>query len=143
MGAPFADATAVERAFYVAFAACDLQGMSEVWADQQEAVCIHPGGPALRGKARILESWQEILGGTSPPSIRHRELQRFAHGALSVHLVEELIVPSGAGPEGGTRVLATNVYGYLGDSWRMLEHHASLPLVTKRPPEPDPQATLH
>ncbi len=143
MGAPFADAAAAERAFYEAFAACDLQAMSAVWADQQEAVCIHPGGPLLRGKAAILESWREILGGTLPPSIRHRELQRFSHGAMSVHLVEELIVPAGGTAEDGTRVLATNVYGYLGDSWRMLEHHASLPLVSKRPPDPAPQATLH
>lgn len=143
MGARFTDAAAAERAFYEAFAACDLKGMGEVWANQQETVCIHPGGAPLRGKAAILGRWREILGGTSPPSIRHRELQRFANGALSVHLVEELIVAPDGMPRDGTRVLATNVYGYLGDSWRMLEHHASLPLVTKCPANPGTQTRLH
>lgn len=143
MGAPFADAVAAERAFYQAFAACDLQGMSEVWADNRETICIHPGGPLLQGKTAILESWREILSGVLPPRLRHRELRRFAEGMLAVHLVEELIAPHGAPAEEGTRILATNVYRYCGDSWRMMQHHASLPLVGQHPPDPAPIATLH
>jgi len=143
MDVAFVDAATVERAFYEAFARLDLRRMSEVWAEGAETVCIHPGGPLLQGKAAILDSWREILSGSAPPTLRHRAVQRFATGALAVHLVEETITTAGTAVPQTTRVLATNVYAYLGDSWRMLEHHASLPLGTRRAPEPNAPARVH
>jgi hypothetical protein len=47
-------------------------------------------------------------------------------------LVEERIGPAAADTSGLTRVLATNVYAHTGDGWRMVLHHATLPLVEDR-----------
>lgn len=128
----FTDSSESEEAFYEAFARLDLNGMNAVWADLSETFCIHPGGPLLQGKAAVIESWREILSSAEPPSIRYRTLQRFEVGTLAVHLVEELIAPSGRGRSEPTRVLATNVYRPIEGSWRLLAHHASLPLVASR-----------
>ena len=131
----FPDPTSAEQAFYVAFRELDEHRMLAVWADSVDASCIHPGGTLLRGTHDILASWREIFDEASPPRIEHRLIQASSDARLAVHTVEEK-VSSG---EGGRRavILATNVYVFTAGGWRMLAHHASLPLVeSKEPPEP-------
>jgi ketosteroid isomerase-like protein len=120
---------AVEQAFYSAFAATDLGAMARVWAVELEDIrCIHPGSDLLTG-ADVLQSWRQIFAGTHAPTVRHRVLDRSPSTELSVHLVEERIGPSDASASGLTRVLATNVYRLTDSGWRMILHHATLPLV--------------
>jgi hypothetical protein len=125
----FTSADAVEAAFYSAFAATDLAGMARVWSSGSEVRCIHPGGDLLTGTTAVLESWRQILSGAAAPTVRHRLLHRTAAADLSIHLVEERIGPGGAADGQLTRVLATNVYRDTPEGWRMLLHHATLPLV--------------
>lgn len=139
----FASAEAVEDAFYHAFAGTDLSGMARVWIGGAEARCIHPGGDLLTGATAVLDSWRQIFSGAAAPTVRHRLLHRSAAADLGIHLVEERIGPSGASDERLTRVLATNVYRRTPDGWRMVLHHATLPLVEEsrergRPQAPDP-----
>ncbi len=47
-------------------------------------------------------------------------------------LVEERIRPRGEPASAATRVLATNLYQRERGSWRLVAHHASLPLVKAR-----------
>lgn len=126
---PYPDPAAAEAAFYAAFSALDLAGMTAVWANSPETSCIHPGGGLLRGTPTILASWAGIFTGSEPPQIRHRVLQASSDRRLAVHTVEEA-VNSGAGKRRAV-ILATNVYIHAGDGWRLLAHHASLPLVDK------------
>lgn len=128
----FETAAAVEAAFYGAFADTDLTAMANVWHDGDEARCIHPGGDLLSGSGAVLDSWRQIFAGAAAPRVHHRLLHRTDAGALSIHLVEELI-GSGDDPERHlTRILATNVYRQTADGWRMVLHHATLPLVELR-----------
>jgi ketosteroid isomerase-like protein len=129
----FETAEAAEGAFYRAFAATDLAAMARVWSNCDDARCIHPGGDVLAGAAAVLESWREIFAGAVAPRVRHRLLHRYGAGDLSIHLVEEGIGPPDAGDGGLTRVLATNVYRRSADGWRMVLHHATLPLVERAP----------
>lgn len=133
MNQPTDSSTAIELAFYAAFAQRDIAAMRQLWLPADYTVCVHPGGPLLMGNAEILQSWSEILSNSSKPDITYREIQRLVSGKLAVHTVEELIRPAESG-ESPTRVLATNVYKKTSEGWRMLAHHASLPLVqlTKR-----------
>ena len=50
-----ADILAANAAYYSAFSAADFGAMTRIWADD-DATCIHPGWPALVGRATILES---------------------------------------------------------------------------------------
>jgi uncharacterized protein (TIGR02246 family) len=119
----------VERTFYEAFSRLDLETMQRLWAEDADVSCIHPGGPLIQGKDGVIQSWGEIFTSASPPTIEYRVLSTRAAEDLAVHLVEERIRPSGERSAEATRVLATNVYVVREGGWRMLAHHASLPLV--------------
>lgn len=135
------DSSAAEGAFYAAFSALDIEAMREVWAQDSEAYCIHPGGPALRGAESIIKSWGNILVAKDPPSISYRTIDRNIGEDLAIHLVEESIRPSQSLSDPPSLVLATNIYVRSGSGWKMLVHHASLPLVREKP---DPEArALH
>lgn len=136
--APFSTADAAENAFYRAFAGTDLTAMARVWHDGDEARCIHPGGGLLSGAGAVLDSWRQIFAGAAAPTVRHRLLHRAGAGGLSIHLVEEQIGPGDDPERGLTRILATNVYRQTTDGWRMVLHHATLPLVESQEESPAP-----
>ncbi len=129
-----------ERAFYDAFAHCDMQAMGRVWADEG-VICIHPGSTLLQGRAAVLGSWQQILSGASKPSVRIRAINRMRLGDLAVHVVEEQIAPGGGSSASPSLILATNVFRFIDGAWYLVEHHASLPLVNTEATRP--QAALH
>lgn len=122
---------AAESTFYEAFSTIDFELMAAVWSDGDSALCIHPGGGLLQGKLAVMKSWMEIFSGSEPPLIEHRIIDGFTTEHLAVRLVEERIRPRGKPPEAANRVLATNVYLHDGRSWRLVEHHASLPLMDR------------
>jgi len=134
MNTRFATPDEVEAAFYHAFEVLDPHLMEQVWDDDPQAVCIHPGGDLLSGKTAILQSWLEIFGAAQPPILVHRTLQQTGDDALVVRLVEELIRPGGSHSP-PARVLASNLYRRGHDGWRLFGHHASLPVMGTHPRE--------
>lgn len=136
----FPDPAAAEAAFYAAFRNLDDDAMRAVWLESPDASCVHPGGSLLHGTEQVLASWQEIFRESSPPTVDYRLVQASADGKLAVHTVEEHVNSSS-----GTRravIIATNVYTHTDTGWRMLAHHASLPLVEKTV-APQPVPALH
>ena len=114
----------VEAQFYEAMQRGDLARLMSVWADDDEVVCVHPGGGRLIGPRAIRESFEAIFAnGTIPvqPEQIHR-LQSL--GSAVHHLVERINVDS---PEGSqvAWVLTTNVYIKTEQGWRMAAHHCS------------------
>ncbi|MGE5242486.1 MAG: YybH family protein, partial [Bacteroidota bacterium] len=87
--AVFPTARDAENAFYEALERCDLDGMMAVWAEDEEIVCVHPGGPRLTGQEQVRESWARIF--QSGPRARVSLTQQVAIGAmmLAVHSVHE------------------------------------------------------
>src|SRR5690606_32143914 len=57
----FATPAAVEEAFYDAMARGDLHGLMSLWADDDEIVCIHPGGPRTTGVPAVRRAWASVL----------------------------------------------------------------------------------
>jgi ketosteroid isomerase-like protein len=130
MPKPFPDSQSVESAFYEAFRSLDIAAMQAVWIDSADATCVHPGGGLVRGRNAVVESWVEIFRGSRPPDIAHSLISAEVCDDLAVHWVREHI-RSADGNE--AIVIATNVYRRSGPHWRMLSHHASLPLVEAGP----------
>ena len=130
----FPDPAAAEAAFYEAFRRLDIEQMGRVWLDAADASCIHPGGALLQGTAVILASWAEMFRDSQPPQVASRTLQVSADRHLAVHTVEENVSSTGGRQ---ALILATNVYRYVDGGWRMLAHHASLPLVEPRGGQPE------
>lgn len=124
-----------EAAFYDALARADLDAMMAVWAEDEEIICVLPGGPRLAGYAAVREAWRRVFAGGRRLTIALSHQVYLAGMLLSVHSLHEHLGLSGG--EGQTApVVVTNVYvrGALG--WRLLAHHAS-----PAPPEMPSEAT--
>jgi len=133
----------IEARFYEALKRGDIERLMAVWADDDEIVCVHPGGARLVGPGAIRAAFEAIFanGGVSvAPEQVHR--LTWLGGSLH-HLVERIEVATPQGTQTAW-VLATNVYlkGPLG--WRLASHHAS-PGGAEAPPIEggDAPTTLH
>lgn len=141
----FPTAQDAENAFYEAIEAADLEAMMAVWAEDEEIVCVHPGGPRLAGAEQVRSSWRAIFA--AGPGMRIRAVQRvaIANAMLAVHSVHETItVPGESRPQ--PPVVATNVYLRTATGWRMIVHHASpapAAVPAERPPAPPGPKLLH
>ena len=130
-----------EQAFYHAFELADLVEMMAVWAEEDDIVCVHPGGGRHSGVVEVRESWRQIF--SQGPRLRFRLAgnRLFAGRMMSVHSIYEHVTVAG-----DTRptnpVLSTNIYVLTDRGWRMLVHHAS-PLAPEAAPKEAPPSVLH
>jgi len=113
-----------ETAFYEALARGDLEAMMTVWSEDEEIVCVHPGGPRLAGYAMVREGWRHIFEGGARLKVQLLALSTVHGPFTAVHSLIEQIGAAGQ-KQLAAPVAATNVYvrGALG--WRMIVHHAS------------------
>ncbi|MCK9386935.1 MAG: nuclear transport factor 2 family protein [Sulfuritalea sp.] len=120
----FASPQDVEIAFYEALEHCDIDAMMAVWAEDEEVVCVHPGGPRLIGYTVIREAWQRVFLNSRKLRVRLSQQTMVTTPFAMVSTLLEHI--ASIDDENLTApVAATNVYvrGPLG--WRMVAHHAS------------------
>ncbi len=115
-------AAEVEAAFYDALNRADVEALMALWAEDDEIVCVHPGGLRLIGHAAIRASWSTILehGGLHLlPSQLHE-----THNLMSsVHTVIEGTTAASGEP---AHLVATNVYAKTPRGWRIVLHHVSV-----------------
>ena len=140
---------AVEQAFYDALESGDVDALMSVWSEEDEIVCIHPGGPRLVGPQAIAASWREILG-NGPITVRPSEPQIVRGSMVSVHSilsrVMALVRNEGQGsPQQAVTVniLVTHVYFKGAQGWRMVLHHASVTPQDIEAMSAPPTGTLH
>ncbi len=113
-----------ETAFYRAFERADLAAMMAVWAEDEEIVCVHPGGERLVGFDAVRDSWRQLF--SQGPRLRFQLLDRRVHAVrpMSIHTLYESITLGGeVGP--AHLALTTNIYLLTPAGWRLLAHHAS------------------
>lgn len=116
----FATPAAVEEAFYDALARGDLHGLMSLWADDDEIVCIQPGGPRTTGAPAVRRAWASVLA--ERLDIRARSIRRYETMTTAVSsVIEEITI---AGDE-SVRCVATNVFVKDARGWRIILHHAS------------------
>ena len=61
-------------AFYRAFEAKDIDAMMAAWAEDEDIVCVHPGGPRLVGFDAVRVGWEQIFAGETKLLFRLEEL---------------------------------------------------------------------
>jgi ketosteroid isomerase-like protein len=141
----FATPQDAETAFYDAFAKGDLDAMMEVWADDDDIYCVHPGGPRMSGVAQIRESWRKIFASGQSLRFQLRGQQYLNGMMLSAHSVYEHISVTGETRARGP-MIATNIYLRTEHGWRMVAHHASAapaPATAEAEPRRQVRTTLH
>jgi ketosteroid isomerase-like protein len=126
------DILAANAAYYHAFATCDFDAMSRLWADDGIS-CVHPGWPVLIGRYAVIESYGEILRNPNQQRIEHRnDMALFAGDDGRVLCVEFV---------NGMALAATNLFRRIDGAWRMIHHQASpiAGLVESDAPPPSSQ----
>ena len=114
----------IEASFYEALQSADIERLMACWADDDEVVCVHPGGPRIVGITAIRATFEAIFSNGSirawPQHVRKVE----ALASVVHNVLERVEVMSDSGPT-QAYVLATNVYHKTAQGWRMVVHHAS------------------
>ncbi len=113
-----------EQAFYEALDAADSEAVNDLWLEDDDVVCIHPGGSRLTGYAAVKSSWTAILA-NGPVHARCTLAKSLETPTVALHnVIEEVVVGEGVKQQ-VVRVLATNVYVKTPAGWKMVLHHAS------------------
>ena len=135
-----------EAAFYEALENADLEAMMEVWSEDEEISCVHPGGPRIAGQAQLRENWAQIFKSGQRLQVHLSDRLVLSSMSFAVHsLHENILVRSGRGEGTQTVVVVTNVYQRSAQGWRMLLHHGShspAPVVRREVPLEAPKV-LH
>ncbi|UUZ65272.1 nuclear transport factor 2 family protein [Polaromonas sp. P1-6] len=122
--ASIGNADDIEAAFYEALQSGDIEKLMACWGDEDDIVCVHPGGARLVGAGAIRASFDAMFfnGSIRAHAIKVRKVETMS---ASVHSVLERIeVLTDEGPR-HAYVIATNVYHKTAQGWRMMAHHAS------------------
>jgi ketosteroid isomerase-like protein len=114
----------IEASFYEAMQAGDIDKLMACWADEDDIVCVHPGGPRLVGNVAIRAAFEELFA-NGTINAKPEQVCKVESLASAMHnVVERIAVLTNEGPQQAL-VLATNVYQRTPQGWRMVAHHAS------------------
>ena len=114
----------VETAFYEALHNADLEQLMACWADEDEIVCVHPGGPRLVGAQAIRGAFEAMFAQGSIRATPERVRRIEALGAAVHNVLERVELVTAEGTQRAW-VVATNVYLKTAQGWRLAAHHAS------------------
>jgi uncharacterized protein (TIGR02246 family) len=120
----FATAAAVEEAFYEALEAGDVETVMQLWSEDEEVVCVHPGGIRAVGVSAVRATMQNILsnGGID---IRPTEVRIHQSATMAVHhLIEQVLINGDRGTE-VVQIAATNIYVNGPSGWQLYLHQST------------------
>jgi ketosteroid isomerase-like protein len=113
-----------EAAFYEALQSGDIEKLMACWADEDDIVCVHPGGARLLGAGSIRAAFDAMFANGSIQAKAEKVRTVDAMGASVHSVLERIEVLTEEGPR-HAYVIATNVYQKTAQGWRMVAHHAS------------------
>src|SRR5690606_18620946 len=108
-----------EQVFYDALRLANLGMMMSVWADEDEIVCIHPGGMRTVGHNAMQSAWQQIFA-NGPVSIVPLRPMIMTGVMTSVHVLLEQITVNTPQGERTAHCYTTNVFQKGPAGWRMV-----------------------
>ncbi len=126
-------------AFYQAFEARDLDAMMATWAEDEDIVCVHPGGARMVGYEAVRAGWEQLFAGDTRLAFRLDQVVVIETVGLALQSAVEHITLGSDGSSRGAAI-CTNVFLRTPSGWRIVMHHASpAPAV----PTSEPKGPLH
>ena len=124
------------RAFYEAFEARDVDAMMATWADDEEIVCVHPGGARVVGYDAVRNAWEQLFAGDAKLAFRLDQVVVLETVGLAMQSAIEHVYAADGTARGAAA--ATNVFLRTPSGWRIVCHHASpvTAVVTPAPTGP-------
>jgi uncharacterized protein (TIGR02246 family) len=132
----------IEQQFYEALQQGDIEKLMGVWADEDEVVCVHPGGPRIVGPDAIRASFEAMFATGAVDAHPERVRRLVMHGTAVHHVLERVQVIADEGAQVAW-VIATNVYLKTIQGWRLVLHHASPGTQQEVDEISEAPATLH
>jgi len=111
---------AANAAFYAAFSGGTFKQLAQLWADDDDISCIHPGWPIIVGRTAVIGSWRDILSSPARPHIACQEPHAIVTGDSGRVLCVEIIAPMA--------LAASNHFRRIDGVWRLV-HHQSSPIA--------------
>ena len=131
-----------EAQFYEAVRDGDLERLMAVWADDDDVVCVHPGGTRVVGPQAVRAAFEAIFASGSI-AVQPEHVKRVNAMGSAVHSVlERIAIVTVEGTRTGW-IVATNVYVKTSQGWRMVAHHASPGAPDEIPEITDTPSVLH
>lgn len=118
------NADEIETAFYEALQGGDIDRLMACWADEDDIVCVHPGGARLVGAGAIRAAFDAMFANGSIRAFAEKVRKIETMGASVHSVLERIEVMTEEGPR-HAYVIATNVYHKTVQGWRLVAHHAS------------------
>jgi ketosteroid isomerase-like protein len=121
------------QAFYQAFEARDIDAMMATWADDEEIVCIHPGGMRHVGYESVRQSFEQLFSsGNAKLNFRLDQIVLLETVGLTMQSTVEYVQVADESARGAA--VATNVMMRTPSGWRVVCHHASpAPAISDTP----------
>jgi ketosteroid isomerase-like protein len=114
----------VALAFYRAFEARDLDAMMATWAEDEDIVCVHPGGTRMVGYDQVRAGWEQLFSSDTRLAFRLDQIVVIETVGLAMQsAVEHVTLGSDGSPRGAA--ICTNVFLRTPSGWRLVMHHAS------------------
>ena len=135
-------AAETESAFYDALNRADLEALMALWADDDEIVCVHPGGARVVGPQAVRAAFESVFAAGHIAVHAEHVKQVHAMGCAVHSVLERIDVVTVEGPRTGW-IVATNVYVQTSQGWRMVAHHASPGAPDEIPEIIDTPSVLH
>ena len=132
----------VEMAFYEAMQNGDIERLMACWSDEEDIVCVHPGGPRVLGALAIRATFESMFtnGTIQAHPKRLRKVESLTSAVHSVIETIQILTPDGPRE---AFVTATNVYHRTAQGWRLVVHHASPGTESDAPEIEDAPQVLH
>jgi ketosteroid isomerase-like protein len=111
----------LNRAFYEAFEARDIDAMSDLWEHTDRVTCTHPGWAVLRGWGAVAASWVAMFQGPQRIQFILTDERAEVAGEIGWVTLDENII----GVEAGSTVSALNLFLRTDRGWRLVAHHGS------------------
>ena len=114
----------VALAFYQAFEARDIDAMMATWAEDEDIVCVHPGGTRMVGYDAVRVGWEQLFSSDTRLSFRLDQIVVIETVGLAMQsAVEHITLGTDGSPRGAA--ICTNVFLRTPSGWRLVMHHAS------------------
>jgi ketosteroid isomerase-like protein len=133
----------IEAAFYEAMNRADVDALMRCWADEDDIVCVHPGGPRFLGAGAIRSSFEQIFHSSGAIRASIHKVRRVQTLNTAMHnLIEKVQVGTEQEPA-EAYVITTHVFIKTPQGWRMVVHHASPGTPRELAELSDAPAVLH
>jgi ketosteroid isomerase-like protein len=114
----------IEAQFYEALQTANIEKLMSCWADEDDIVCVHPGGPRLVGSASIRAVFEAMFINGAIAAVPEQVCKVESLTSAMHNLIERVALHTADRSQEAV-VLVTNVYQRTPQGWRMVAHHAS------------------